>query len=116
DRTAEAVAKVLGVELVLNDDAQAAIKRRLEARGNEMRPSHLKQARLPAGCEMIPNPEGTAPGFVVRAERCTAYFLPGVPYEMRAMFSQHVEDRLRTLVPSNTFHILLHTVGVGESW
>lgn len=116
DRTAEAVGRVLGVELVGHDDALAAIKRRLDARSIPLRAGHEKQARLPLGAEMLPNGEGTAPGFIVRAERCTAYFLPGVPYEMRAMFTQHVADRIRGSVPNNTCSICLHTVGMGESW
>jgi nicotinamide-nucleotide amidase len=116
DLTAQAVASFLGVELVVNDDALAAIKRRVEDRGMELRPGHEKQARMPAGAEMLPNPLGTAPGFVVRADRATAFFLPGVPEEMKEMFQDHVLPRIRGGANKNAHHVCLHVFGAGESW
>lgn len=116
DVTAQAVAEFLGVELVINDDAFAAIRRRVEERGMELRAGHEKQARLPGGTEMLPNSVGTAPGFVVHGERSTAYFLPGVPHEMKEMLQHHVLPRIRGSAVTNAYHVCLHVFGVGESW
>jgi nicotinamide-nucleotide amidase len=116
DLTAEAAGKSVGLELVANDDALAAIRRRVDAYGGVMRAGHHKQALLPAGSDMMPNAEGTAPGFILRADRATAFFLPGVPHEMRAMFQAHVAPRIRGAAPLNSYVICLHTVGRGESW
>jgi nicotinamide-nucleotide amidase len=116
DLTAEAAAKSVGVELGAHDDALAAIRRRVEASGGVMRAGHRKQALLPLGSDVLPNAEGTAPGFIVRTERATAFFLPGVPHEMRAMFQAQVAPRIRGAAPQNGYSICLHTVGRGESW
>ncbi len=116
DLTAEAVAAALATDLTTNEDALAAIRRRVEGRGRKMRPGDHKQARLPAGSDMLFNQEGTAPGFVVRLGDASAFFLPGVPREMTSMFSAHVAPRIRSSVTTNAFHVCLHTVGKGESW
>ena len=116
DLTADAVADALGVGVATNDDALAAISRRVEARGGELRPGHHKQARLPEGSEMLMNGEGTAPGFAVTLGESKAFFLPGVPSEMEHMFRQQVVPRVRSAARMSRFSIVLHTVGRGESW
>jgi nicotinamide-nucleotide amidase len=65
---------------------------------------------------MLPNSAGTAPGFVLRVDRASAYFLPGVPHEMRTIFTQHVVPRVRGSAPNTGFALCLHTIGMGESW
>ncbi|HZO15471.1 MAG TPA: competence/damage-inducible protein A [Polyangiaceae bacterium] len=116
DLTAQAAADYLGVDLSTHEDALAAIKRRVEDRGGELRAGHEKQARLPAGAEMLPNSIGTAPGFIVRLDRATAYFLPGVPEEMSEMLQREVLPRIRGSATHNGFDVCLHVFGVGESW
>lgn len=69
DITAEAAARAAGVELVFDREAMSC------------------QAMLPEGAECLFNSVGTAPGFVLRTGRCVFFFLPGVPSEMRRMFS-----------------------------
>ena len=116
DITTAAVAEVCGVELELHEDALAMIKRRLAGHDIEMRPGHQKQAMLPAGAEVLSNSAGTAPGFVVRIDDRQACFMPGVPHEMRTMFEQSLIEHIRASAGNDRFAILLHTVGVGESW
>ena len=116
DLTAVAAAQQAGVELITNEDALAAIKHRVEQREIPLRASHERQARLPAGSEMIPNDIGTAPGFVVRGERSLVFYLPGVPSEMRAMFERYVAPRVDSEDDKCGYNICLRTAGVGESW
>ena len=116
DLTAEVAARVSGVERDIHEDALATIKRRVEARGGTFRAGHEKQARLPIGAEQLTNGEGTAPGFVLRRERGTYFFLPGVPAEMKAMYRDCVEPRIRNTAANDAYQILLHCHGVGESW
>jgi nicotinamide-nucleotide amidase len=115
DLTAETVAAVAGVSLELNEDALAAIRRKLEKLGKALKPGHEKQARLPAGSEVLPNGVGTAPGFIHRTNGSTAFFLPGVPAEMKAMFRHHVEPRIQPSANNDSHQIVLHTYGAGES-
>jgi nicotinamide-nucleotide amidase len=56
---------------------------------------------LPEGSECLYNPVGTAPGFKLMIERCTIFFVPGVPHEMRHMLSNAVLPDISGLVGKN---------------
>lgn len=79
DRTREAVASALGVELEVDE----AWVRGLEAGGRSDRPD--RQARIPAGARLLENPHGTAAAFAGRTGRGWYLALPGVPEELRAL-------------------------------
>lgn len=115
DLTAEVAAEVLGTQLALDDDALATMRRKLEKAGRIVRAGHVKQAHLPIGAEILPNSVGSAPGFVLAQEERLAFFMPGVPTEMRAMFEQHVVPRMMPSAKNDSFRIVLHTYGAGES-
>lgn len=116
DLTAQSAANLIGAELEVNEDALVTIQRKIEGRGRELKPGHTKQAQLPRGSEILQNTAGTAPGFILRQERSTSFFLPGVPHEMQNMFREQVEPRIRGAASHNSFQIVLHTYGRGESW
>ncbi|MDP9000332.1 MAG: competence/damage-inducible protein A [Myxococcota bacterium] len=115
DLTTEAVANALGVRLVRDDLSLEQIQRRFERLGRTMPASNAKQADFPEGADILPNPVGTAPGFGVRFDGCVAYFMPGVPREMKSMFEEEVAPRIRALAPNNLFQSHLRTFGLGES-
>ena len=62
DVTREAIAEVMGVELVRDDSLVGAIRALFEARGRRMSDNNLRQADVPAGATVIPQTRGTAPG------------------------------------------------------
>lgn len=115
DVTAEVVADVAGVPLHCNEDALASIRRRVAEREIDFTAGHEKQALLPAGSTALLNSDGISPGFIQRIGRSTAYFLPGVPAEMRTMFGDHVAPRIGASATKDSFQICLHTYGLGES-
>lgn len=115
DLTALAAARATGVELARDESSLLAIRRRLEARGLAMNPSNEKQADVPAGAEILPNQQGTAPGFALPIGGATAFFLPGVPKEMKAMFADMVLPRIRSSASNNAHQIVLHVYGMRES-
>lgn len=115
DLTAAAAARAAGVELVRDESSLLAIRRRVEGRGGSLNPAQEKQADVPAGAEILPNSDGTAPGFALQLGNATAYFLPGVPREMRRMFDDQVLPRVRPNAPNNSHQIRLRTYGLGES-
>ncbi len=115
DLTAAAAARAAGVELVRDESSLLAIRRRVEGRGGSLNPAQEKQADVPAGAEILPNSDGTAPGFALQLGNATAYFLPGVPREMRRMFGDQVLPRVRPNAPNNSHQIRLRTYGLGES-
>jgi nicotinamide-nucleotide amidase len=94
DRTTACVATALGVG-TFRDLASLAIIHKLALNfGRVVSPSNEKQADFPEGATVLTNRKGTAPGFSVQIGACKAFFLPGVPREMSAMFREHVVPRL----------------------
>ncbi len=115
DLTTEAVAGALGVRLVRDEASLEHVRRRFEKAGRTMTSSNAKQADFPEGADILPNPIGTAPGFGVRLGESIAYFMPGVPVEMKRMFEEQVVPRVRALAPNNLFQYRLRTFGLPES-
>jgi nicotinamide-nucleotide amidase len=95
DITAEAAAKAKGVERVLNPSAFGVVENFFKTRKRAMSPSNKKQAMLPMGAESLDNPIGSAPGFVLKIDRCWFFFVPGVPFEMKRMLSDEVLPRIQ---------------------
>lgn len=91
DRTREACAAALGVELERDPEQVRTLEARFRARGRRLEPHQARQADRPAGARWVENPLGSAPGFVGVREGASVVALPGVPAEMRAMFSETVE-------------------------
>jgi nicotinamide-nucleotide amidase len=115
DVTTDAVATAIGAPLVRDEASLDHIRRRLEKAGRTMGASNAKQADFPGGADILPNPVGTAPGFGIRVGECVAYFLPGVPREMKKMFELQVAPRIRALAPNNLYQSRLRGFGLPES-
>ncbi len=115
DLTTQAVAAAIGATLVRDEASLDHIRRRFEKAGRTMTSSNAKQADFPEGADILLNPIGTARGFGVRVRACAAYFMPGVPREMKKMFEEQVVPRLRALAPNNLFQLRLRTFGLPES-
>jgi nicotinamide-nucleotide amidase len=97
DLTREALARLAGVELVLDPSSLDHIQR-LFARFNRVMPDRNRvQALFPAGAEPIVNNYGTAPGIYVRHGDSHIFAMPGVPSEMFKMFEEQVKPRLHKL-------------------
>jgi nicotinamide-nucleotide amidase len=115
DVTRDAVAEVARVPLERDPDQLEAIRRRLAARGRSLTESNARQADIPRGACVLPNAHGTAPGFSVSIGASRAFFLPGVPREMRAMFTAHAGPALGTAQDGATDQVVLRTWGMPES-
>jgi nicotinamide-nucleotide amidase len=115
DLTAMAVAQALGVPLVRDEASLEAIRRRFEAARRTMSVSNEKQADFPQGARVLPNPVGTAPGFEVTLGTCRAFFVPGVPREMKRIYADHIAPKIAPLAPNQTYQIRLKTFGLPES-
>jgi nicotinamide-nucleotide amidase len=115
DCTAEAVARATDLPLVERAEALAQIEERFRALGRPMTPSNRKQALLPAGCEVLENRVGTAPGFALLLGRARAFFFPGVPRELRVMLDDHLLPWLDGAGARPMMRRRFHVCGVGES-
>ncbi|MFP5254913.1 MAG: competence/damage-inducible protein A [Acidimicrobiia bacterium] len=90
DITREAIAEVMGVELVRDDSLVAAMREVFGRRGRPMPESNLRQADVPQGATPIEQRIGTAPGLICPVGDRVVYAVPGVPYEMREMLERAV--------------------------
>ncbi len=116
DLTRPALAAVAEVPLEEHAPSLDQIRAFFAARGREMPPANVVQALIPRGARALPNPVGTAPGIAITLGRTPCYALPGVPLEMRAMFTAAVEPELRARAAGGVLLCRkLNTFGLGES-
>jgi len=94
DLTTEAAARAAGIKLVLYEEAWKAIEERFAKINLPLAPSNKKQAMLPEGSEVLPNPIGTAPGYLLSIKGKPFFFAPGVPSELFLMFDEQILPRL----------------------
>ena len=92
DMTLKGIALALGKRLVLNPAALAMVKARYNALEADTGLTRFrrKMATLPEGAEPLPNPIGAAPGVTIKIGLTRLVSLPGVPAEMKAIFTGSV--------------------------
>ncbi len=99
DLTREAIAAVMGVELVHDDAVAEVITNMFASRGRYMAANNLRQAMVPIGATVIAQTRGTAPGLIcpvtVDGVDKVVYAVPGVPHEMKEMVERAVLPDLR---------------------
>jgi nicotinamide-nucleotide amidase len=119
DITRQAIAEVLGVPLVLDDEVAARITAMFEARGRRMPENNLLQAMVPEGATAIAEPQpGTAPGLICPVgERQVIYAVPGVPRELEAIVAGAILPDLRRRAGTAAAIVsrMLRTWGESES-
>lgn len=98
DMTLRGVAKGLGRRIRLSKEAVGLIREHMEKAGREfeLTKARRKMAMLPEGSTPLRNGLGTAPGVRLTAGKGTiVYCLPGVPREMRNIFTNFAEKEIR---------------------
>ena len=119
DLTKECVAKFLDRRLIMDEVALQTLNEYFAHRGREMPEANRKQALCIEGGQLLPNPNGTAPGqYVYDDVRAVHFFLlPGPPLEMNPMLENEVLPKLGILFPHSGVLIsrVIHLCGIGES-
>jgi len=116
DLTREAIANVLGEQMVVQPELEAQLRDWYSRRNRPMPQMNIKQATLIPSARAIDNPIGTAPGWWVEHDGRIITCMPGVPHEMRKMWEEQIAPRLEIgggggVLITRT----LKTVGQGES-
>ncbi len=116
DLTRQAVAKALGRGISRDPEIVEWIASRFRSFGREMAENNKRQADVIDGAEILPNPNGTAPGQWIEADGKIVMMLPGPPREIKAMFVDQCEPRLDR-IPSEWRYstVTLRISGMGES-
>jgi nicotinamide-nucleotide amidase len=117
DLTKKTLADFFGVKMRLDEHVLEHITQLFARYGREMTPTNRTQAEVPEGCEVIHNANGTAPGMWFNHEGKVIVSMPGVPYEMKAMFADLILPKIRAAfsLPA-IYHRTVMTQGIGESW
>ncbi|RLE24060.1 MAG: competence/damage-inducible protein A [Actinobacteria bacterium] len=99
DLTRNAIAAVMGVELILDESIGDVIRELFASRGRRMPANNLRQAEVPVGASIIPQTRGTAPGLIcpirIGGVDKVIYAVPGVPHEMKDMMERAILPDLR---------------------
>jgi len=116
DVTRDAVAKVLNVPLDLDESIVDRLRDRFARRGMTMPEINRRQAMVPRGADVLPNPNGTAPGLWLQKGRTAIVLLPGPPREMKPMLETVIAERLAPKAGgSGLFRRVLKITGRAES-
>lgn len=118
DLTKETVARVVGDEMVLDEEAAQRLRAFFAARGIQMPETNLKQAMVPRRGRALPNPLGTAPGAAFESDDKVVVVLPGPPREFTLMVEEQVVPYLREKAGDGAGVIksrVLRIAGLGES-
>ena len=105
DITREMVAESLGLELRQDAQLLSSLRKRLQIRGIKWAQGIARQSEVPAGAQVLPNENGSAPGFYLSANVNArilsphVFVLPGPPRELQPMFRKYAMPILRSLVP-----------------
>jgi nicotinamide-nucleotide amidase len=122
DITRETVADVLGLELRQDPQLLSSLQQRLQTRGIKWGAGIARQADVPADAQVLPNENGSAPGFYLKANinpripSPHVFVLPGPPRELQPMFRKYVMPILRSIVPNFAIEQRVYKIsGMGES-
>jgi len=118
DLTCEAIADFFAVPLVEDAEIIEDITQKLQARGRPVTPNNRKQALIPQGATILPNPIGTAPGIIWQPRPgLTILTFPGVPGELQRMWKETAVPYLQSQGWGKEviYSRMLKFWGIGES-
>lgn len=117
DLTKHVLTRYFKSELVMHAPTLQHVEAMLARYNRPMLEVNRMQALVPAVCEVVPNPLGTAPGMWFEDQGTVFVSMPGVPFEMKRMMTDTVLPRLVTrFSPPALRHRVVQVVGIGESY
>jgi len=116
DLTRQALADAMGVGLELHQASLDRIAEFFRSRNRTMSSANRVQAMFPVGAAPIENTCGTAPGIRANLDNTPVYCMPGVPREMKTMFTRDILPQLHNLGGGRAcVQRLLRTYGGAEA-
>jgi len=120
DRTFTALAEALGKDLVIWEETRARIERRVQRMHSmgllespEVTEGNLRMSRIPAEpAHVFRNRRGMAPGTIYESHGKRIFVLPGVPLEMKGIFTEEIEPEFLTAGSAATVRELRFTFAV----
>lgn len=117
DLTKETIAKYLGKNLVMDQQALDSIELFFKKTNRVMTENNRKQALVLEGSDILPNHHGMAPGMMVENNGRLYMLLPGPPKEMEPMFSKFGTAALgeKINIDEKIVSRVLRFFGIGEA-
>jgi molybdenum cofactor synthesis domain-containing protein len=120
DRTFASVAEALGRELVIWEETREKIERRVRRMHEaglldspEVTEGNLRMARIPGDpAHVFKNRRGMAPGVVYESHGKRLFVLPGVPMELKSIFTEELEPAFLSSGSAATVRELRFTFAV----
>ena len=117
DITKPTVCKFFNTELEFCQAAYDNLVSLFKRRGFQMSERNRGQAMLPNACEYVPNTYGTAPCMWLEKNGVAFVFMPGVPFEMKGIFTDELLPRIKERFHSVPYEKrVIMTTGIGESF
>ena len=117
DITKPTVCKFFDTELEFCQAAYDNMVSLFQRRGFQMSERNRSQAMLPKACEYIPNTYGTAPCMWLEKNGVVFAFMPGVPFEMKGIFTDELLPRIKARFHAVPYEKrVIMTTGIGESF
>jgi len=117
DITKKVLCDYFGATLIEDPDVLAHVSAFFEARGREMLEINVLQAHVPDNAKVLHNQFGTAPGMWFDHNGKILVSMPGVPYEMKYLMSEHVIPALQQRFDlDKLYYRTLQVQGIGESY
>jgi nicotinamide-nucleotide amidase len=116
DRTKKVLCEYFNSKLIVDQKTLELVTNFFAKRGMGVNQLNHDQALVPECCEVLDNPVGTAPGMWFNSEGVIYISMPGVPFEMKQMMTNHVIPRLTKLSGRGKIvHKTVLVIGIGES-
>ena len=117
DITKSTLAEYFNSSLVFHQEVADHIEFLFKGRGFKLSESNKLQAMLPDNCKILKNPSGTAQGMWFERSSTIFISLPGVPYELKDIFSLSLLPELKPIIKGSiVVHKTIMTQGIPESY
>jgi nicotinamide-nucleotide amidase len=116
DITKQTLCEFFETKLVPNADVLKGIEKMMARRNYPLNENNRKQADVPESCRVLSNAAGTAPGMWFEKSGTIFISMPGVPYEMKYIMTEHVIPELkRRFTSQHIIHRNIMTYGTFEA-
>ena len=116
DITKQTLCEYFNTRLVTNEEVLRMIEDMMSRRNFPMNENNRRQAEVPETCRVLKNATGTAPGMWFEKDGTIYISMPGVPYEMKYLMTEHVLPELNRRFTSQTIiHRNIMTYGTFEA-
>ncbi len=116
DITKPTISKYFNSQLVIHQPTLDFITDRLTKRGVKMNKINKEQALVPDNCTVLSNNHGSAPCMLLKKDNTLFFFMPGVPFEMKGIYTDHIPEVLKKEFSlKSIYHRTILTQGIAES-